>query len=237
MHHISRFKIIIVLLGFFTWCKSYGQIKNGGVHYRDFQGKPYYFGLSFGFNNSDYQIFHSNDFIRNDSLRSAQSIKGPGFVVGIVTNLKLGDYFDLRMIPAFSFTERTIDYKGIEESADELNRVEATFMEIPFLLRYKSMPYKDFRLFVLGGMKYSYDISSKSRTKRFTNLIKLSPHDFSAEVGAGIQFFLPYFIFSPEIKFSQGLGNTLIYKGDAVKARIIDKILSRSFTIAFNFEG
>lgn len=236
MHHLSRFKIV----SFFCLAmsiQSKAQLNNGGVHYRDFQGKPYYFGLSFGFNNSDYQIFHSRDFILNDSLRIAQSIKGPGFVVGIVTNLKLGDYFDLRMIPAFSFTERTIDYRGVNENADELNRVEATFMEVPFLLRYKSMPYKDFRLFVLGGMKYSYDISSKSRTKRFTNLIRLSPHDFSAEVGAGIQFFLPYFIFSPEIKFSQGLGNTLIYKGDTVKARIIDKILSRSFTIAFNFEG
>ncbi len=209
-----------------------------GINYRDFQNKPYYFGLSFGYNQSNFQVIHSKDFILNDSLRIAQSITGPGFVVGIITNIKLGHYFDLRVIPAFSFSERNIEYTETELTGGiTTNRIESTLIEIPFMLRYKSEPFRDVRLFVLGGMKYAFDISSKSRTKRFNDLIKVSPHDFAVELGAGIQFFLPYFIFSPEIKVSQGIGNVLIYKSNFAKSSVLDKILSRTFTITFHFEG
>ena len=93
------------------------------------------------------------------------------------------------------------------------------------------------KVFIVGGIKYDYDISNKSRTKKFSSLIKLSPHDFQAEIGAGMQFFFPYFIFSPEIKFSQGLNNILIYNGANSESSILEKILSRAFIISFNFEG
>ena len=93
------------------------------------------------------------------------------------------------------------------------------------------------KVFLVGGIKYSYDISNKSRTKKFASLIKLTPHDFSAEIGAGMQFFFPYFIFSPEIKFSQGVGNILIYNGNNSESSVLEKILSRALTISFNFEG
>jgi hypothetical protein len=68
-------------------------------------------------------------------------------------------------------------------------------------------------------------------------LVKVSPTDFALEIGGGIQFFFPYFIFSPEIKFSHGLGNTLIYNENLEESQIIDKILSRTFTISLHFEG
>ena len=57
------------------------------------------------------------------------------------------------------------------------------------------------------------------------------------EIGAGIQFFLPYFIFSPEIKFSHGLNNILIFDDALPESTVIEKVLSRGFTISLHFEG
>jgi hypothetical protein len=108
---------------------------------------------------------------------------------------------------------------------------------MPFQMRYKSAPFHDKRLFVITGLKYSFDVASDSRTKQAESLVKIAPSDFSFEYGAGIQIFFPFFIFSPELKISQGFGNTLIYNKALPESTVLDKILSRTFTISLHFEG
>jgi hypothetical protein len=110
-------------------------------------------------------------------------------------------------------------------------------VEMPFQARYKSAPFHDTRLFVIGGVKYSFDVASDSRSRQAETLVKIAPNDFAFELGAGIQMFLPYFIFSPEIKFSQGFNNILIFDKNLQESSIIDKVLSRTFTLSFHFEG
>ncbi|MCB9318923.1 MAG: PorT family protein [Lewinellaceae bacterium] len=212
-------------------------LSNYGNNYRDFANKAYYFGLSFGINNSNYQIDRGRRFIGNEVIKTVESIGGPGFTVGVITNMKVGDYFDLRVIPSFAFIERNIRYSGSALLTNDTTSIESSFFEIPFQIRYKSKPYKDVKLYLVGGLKYGYDISSKSRTKRLTDEIRLSPHDFSVEAGAGFQIFLPYVIFSPEVKFTQGIGNVMIYRNELPKSNVLEKIFSRMFTISFHFEG
>ncbi|MGB2847846.1 MAG: outer membrane beta-barrel protein [Saprospiraceae bacterium] len=235
MYCLPRRKIILVsvLAWMAFFCQA--QDKYSGNNYRQFLGKNYYFGLSLSLNNSTYKLYRSNYFIRQDSLLVTESLKNPGFSVGIITNAKFGDHFDFRFIPTFSFANRNIRYNDRVSEIDR--RIESTFLELPLHIRFTSLPYKDMKVFLVGGIKYSYDISNKSRTKKFASLIKLTPHDFSAEIGAGMQFFFPYFIFSPEIKFSQGVGNILIYNGNNSESSVLEKILSRALTISFNFEG
>lgn len=218
--------------------QSEAQTKKGNYNFLDFQQKPYYFGITLATNSSSFKIFNSKDFIQNDSIRRIESIKGPGFNLGIVTNLKIGDYFDIRFLPTLSFSERNINYSVPRDTRPPFTRkIESVFVELPFHVRYKSEPYNDFRLFVIGGVKYSFDVASDSRSRQSDELVKVSPTDFALEVGAGIQFFFPYFIFSPELKFSQGFNNILIFDENLNEATVIEKILSRTFTISLHFEG
>ena len=230
----------LVLTGLFL-CLTFAarsQSHAGNYNFLDFQQKPYYFGITLAYNSSNYKILQSKNFILNDSISRVESVTGPGFNLGIVTNLKIGDYFDIRFLPTLSFAERNINYSPTVDSKPAFDRtIESVFVEMPFHLRYKSEPFHDVRLFVIGGVKYSFDVASESRARQSEELVKVSPTDFALEVGAGAQFFFPYFIFSPEIKFSHGLGNTLIFDKDLEESSIIEKILSRSFTIRFHFEG
>jgi hypothetical protein len=215
---------------------QFGQGKN--YNYLDFQAKNYYFGITLGYNQSNFRIYHSKNFIRNDSFARAESVTGPGFNLGIVTNLKIGQFFDVRFLPTLSFAERNIEYTLPGEDGRVLRRpVESVLVEMPFHLRYKSAPYHDFRLFVIAGVKYSFDVASDSRTRQAAGLVKIAPTDFQVEYGAGIQFFFPYFIFSPEFKISQGLNNVLIYNDRLEQSTILEKVLSRTFTISMHFEG
>jgi hypothetical protein len=235
MYSLPLRKIIPGLLALMCCLTLAGQDKYSGNNYRQFAGKNYYFGLSLSFNQSTYKLYRSNYFINQDSLLVTESLKNPGFSVGIISNVRFGDHFDFRFIPTFSFANRNIRYS---DGVAEIDRkIESAFLELPLHIRFTSLPYKDMRVFVVGGIKYAYDISNKSRTKKFTSLIKLAPNDFTAEIGAGMQFYFPYFIFSPEIKFSQGIGNILIYNGTNSESSVLEKILSRALTISFNFEG
>ncbi len=210
----------------------------GNYNFRDFQAKPYYFGITLGINSSNYTPFRSEEFIFSDSIRSVRSLRGPGFNLGIVTNLKLGNYFDFRFLPTLSFGERNLQYEKFGRNVDDSQRrVESVFVEMPFHFRYKSAPYRDKRLFVIAGVKYSFDVASDSRSRQAESFVTISPHDFAVEYGAGIQFFNPYFIFSPEFKISHGIGNTLIFNPDLEESTVLEKVLSRTFTISFHFEG
>ena len=232
------FGIQVILLATLLPNTIVAQNARGNYNFLDFQQKPYYFGITLGFNKADFRVFHSKTFILNDSIQTAQSVTGPGFNLGIVTNLKIGDYFDFRFLPTLSFAERNIEYTAASDGRLLPRRkLESVFVELPFHVRYKSAPYKDMRLFVITGVKYGFDVASDSNTRQADSIVKIAPTDFSAEVGAGIQFFFPYFIFSPEFKMSYGLGNVLIFDQALEESRVIEKILSRTFTLSLHFEG
>lgn len=238
MFNLYRSKIVLAGL-FFLFSQSIeAQNVTDSYNFRDFQQKPYYFGITLAYNQSSFRPFRSKDFLVSDSIRTVQSAKGPGFNLGIVTNLKIGDYFDFRFLPTLSFAERTLEYnKESRVTPFSQRKVESVFVELPFHARYKSAVYKDIRLFVIAGVKYSFDVASDSRSRQADSLVKISPTDFAVEYGAGIQFFFPYFIFSPEFKISQGIGNTLIYDANLEESTVLEKVLSRTFTLSFHFEG
>jgi hypothetical protein len=216
---------------------SSAQTSKGNYNFLGFEQKPYFFGITLGYNTSDYRVYYSKNFILNDSFLTANSVTGPGFNLGIVSNLKIGDYFDFRFLPTLSFAERNLQYKSVSGGEIFQRKVESVFVEFPFHVRYKSAPYNDKRLFVIAGVKYAFDVASDSKSRQADELVKISPTDFSIEYGAGVQFFLPYFIFSPEFKITQGLGNVLLYDDALEQSNVLEKILSRTFTISFHFEG
>ena len=213
------------------------QTAKGNYNFLDFNQKPYYFGITLAYNSSNFKVFQSKDFPLNDSISVVQSVTGPGFNLGIVTNLKIGEHFDIRFLPTLSFAERNLNYNLTVGDRPASRRVESVFVEMPFHARYKSVPYRDMRLFVITGVKYAFDVASDSRSRNADQLVKIAPNDFAFEIGAGIQFFLPYFIFSPEIKFSHGLNNILIFDKNLDESSVIEKVLSRGFTLSLHFEG
>ncbi len=225
----------LVTVNFFS---ADAQSARGNYNFLDFNQKPYYFGITLAYNSSNFKVYQSKDFILNDSINVVESVTGPGFNLGIVTNLKIGENFDVRFLPTLSFGERNINYAPTRiDRRPFARRVESVFVEMPIQARYKSAPFHDTRLFVIAGVKYSFDVASDSRSRQAETLVKIAPNDFAFEIGAGAQMFLPYFIFSPEIKFSHGFNNILIFDKNLDESSIIDKVLSRTFTLSFHFEG
>jgi hypothetical protein len=208
------------------------------INYLYHKAKPYYFGISLGYDNSNLFLKKSNYFIDESKYLVVEPSSGVGFHVQMIVNLKLGETYDLRILPGFSFADKKIDYfDDLSGNLKTDKRFESVFIDIPIIARYKSMPYNDMRAFVLAGIKYTYDVNSNSNDRNNQDLLKISPHDFMFEVGGGVQFFFPYFIFSPEIKLSTGIGNVLQYDKELKESKVLEKILSKALSISFHFEG
>lgn len=207
-------------------------------NYNGFKSKRFYFGLSLAYRNTNYQLQKSKDFILNDSIALAESVSGNGFSVNAIVNMKIGQFFDFRILPTIAFATRNFNFTSVSENI-QVDPIESVFIEMPLLIRYKSKAYKDKKAFVTTGINYSYDVQSNARLRQdqFNDIMRISPHDFSLEFGVGMQFFFPYFIFSPEIKYSHGLENVLIYDDAIVRNRVLEKVYSRTFSISLHFEG
>ncbi len=240
LHRLQKIIFGSAFVLFFLSQTSFAQLGKGNYNFLDYNGRNVYFGITIGYNQSDYKVVKSKNFLPayNDSIAGLAGVQGPGFNLAVVTNLRIGDYFDLRFLPGFSFSERDVSYTPVKANSTLPNqKIEPVFVELPFHIRYKSAPYHDKRLFVTGGIKYDFDITSKSRQRTILNGLKIAPTDFQFELGAGVQMFFPYFIFSPEIKFSTGLGNILIYQNGLQESSVIEKLISRTVTISLHFEG
>lgn len=241
MHHLFRYKVAFFLVLSFLFISNDTIAQFGGgrdnYNFRDFQKKAYYFGMTLGLNNSGYRLNQSTHFINNDSINITEAAAGGGFILNGIINLKLGDFFDFRALPGFAFSNRGFEFSNNDSSELKKRSVESVFFEVPFLIRFKSAPYKDKRAFMVAGMKYSYDVQSNSKTRDAKTLIKISPHDFQLEIGVGMQFFYPYFIFSPEIKYSRGVGNILIYDDQLNESKVLENVVSQVITLSFHFEG
>ena len=246
-HKTSNFKIncfqigkysIPLLIILYSGIPLFSQTHSNNYNFRNFESKAYYFGLTFGYNESNFQLNHSKSFISNDSFNIVEGYSGSGLNVSLVTNMKLGELFDFRLLPGFSFVERKLNYKFNNQS-EQIRNIESVLVQVPFQLRFKSRPFNNVTAFVLIGTKYTYDLASNSRiqNEQAKRIVRISPHDYSIEIGTGFQIYTPYFILSPELKYSQGIGNILIYNNNLFSSKVIEKIISKAFTISINLEG
>lgn len=235
--HLHGYKVALVVL-FCVLTPLALSAQKGSFNYDNkFSKKNYYFGITLGFNMSNYRIEKHTELIRNDSVMTVNSIFGPGFNLGIVANINLGKNFDCRfLLPTLSFADRRLVYQMTNSTVEE-KKIEAVLLEFPIHFRYKSKPYKDFRVFVVAGAKYSVDLASNSRSRKADDLVKFNQHDVAVEFGFGFQIFFPYFILSPEIKFSYGVMDTHARDENLSFSKVIDQMFSRGFAISLHFEG
>ena len=207
-----------------------------------FDHKRIHFGFTLAINNADFVVTHQPDFWRYDSLLSVQSEDQLGFNLGIVTDLHLHPYFNLRFIPSLAFAQRNLEYsfdRGDSATYLIVKPVESTFLEFPLYLKYRSKRVNNFAAYIIGGPKFSFDLASQKdvvNTPGTEIVVKLNDKDYSLDIGFGLDLFLEYFKFSPEIKMSFGLPNTLI-KDNTIFSDPIQRLNSRIFLFSLHFEG
>lgn len=202
--------------------------------------KPYHFGFLLGFNQVNFRLKLKDDFRNLDSIRSVESEPMSGFNVGIVTNLRLTEYLDLRFIPTLSFGDRYLNYVIGDSNKifTDKKKVSSTFIDFPFSIKYKGDRIGNFRPYILGGLKYSFDLASQMNKKDVNEdqiLVKIKRDDLLYEMGGGFDYYFPQFKFSLELKMGYGLMD-MLKRDNTIYTKSIDKLRSKVFWISFLFE-
>jgi hypothetical protein len=243
--------IILIFISLFIFCNSaFAQkqryIAPNLLHY---DHKPYHFGFSLGLNKMNFTLRAIEDFstldhsLQNrevfDTLYSVLPRHEYGFNIGIVSNLKLGRHWDLRLIPTLTFGDRNIEYRGIRnnEPLKRTQKIESTFIDIPLHLKYKSARMGNTRVYVIGGFKYSFDLASGEEKEDYEEeiLASIKKNDYYYELGAGLDHYFYYFKFSFEVKASFGLRD-MINRDNTIFSNSIDQLKSQIIMISFLFE-
>jgi hypothetical protein len=205
-----------------------------------YDDKLLHFGFSLGYNLMDFNITPSQTYLETDSLYPEVSLLNPGINIQIITNLRAGRYFDIRFLPGVSFGQRNIRFYKNKVTYDEKQRLESSFLEFPFLLKYKGDRLNNVRPYIIGGLNYRYDLAGK---KEFDDekpvYLRLKRSDIYYEFGAGLDFYLTYFKLSIELKMSNGLRDVLAREsapGHPQYYNAIDKMKSQIWVLAFHFE-
>lgn len=238
-----------------------------------YDNQLFHFGFILAFNQMSFDI----DFIENYQMQSYSGAMSnnawdgnwnegytyrvvgvscepsPGFTVGIVGNLRLGRYFDLRLIPSLSFGRRELEYYMYSPDLVDSPKTDngfyvidggnatwdAVVIELPLHIKYKSKRCSNFGAYVIGGGNLKFDASGKKNTNKTDAdqiiKVKTKPVDFAAEIGAGLDFYNNYFKFGVEVKMGFGLVN-LLKKENQILDSSFDKLSNNTFQISFTFE-
>ena len=205
--HIYALSAIIFLLAFTNAHAQFKKVEN----LPKYDKQRVHFGFLLGVNVSDFTVKRVGNFNLNDSLYTLEPNAQTGFNLGIITNLRIGDNFDLRFVPALAFSQRNIDYtfyvQGVAQKVTT-KKIESTLLEFPLLVKFKSNRVNNYRIYVVGGGMFTLDMVSQAKVNDPTlKLVKLNRQDYGYVIGVGFDFYMEMFKFSPELTMYHGIKN------------------------------
>jgi len=207
----------------------------------DHDNKPYYFGITLGTALAKFQTEPHPRFLQDDSVYVAEPLNSGGFSLGLSATARLTNRFQARFNPQLIFMERDIYYKlkypNFDNETDVTKKIESVLVTFPFQIKFQSDRIDNFRVYTLAGIKGDIDLASNAREKKAEDLVKIKKYDYGFEFGLGFNFFFESFIFSPEIKISNGLSNIHSRDPNLIYSSVFDRIRSRMIVFCIHIEG
>lgn len=254
----TNFLLALLAAGFAVFCFADSLLAQekprrwaGGI-----EDELYNFGFSFHYVHADYKITlkpnWQENFIDPDGIHqlgSPISIYSPfthGVGLGLLANLKLEDNTSLRFTPNIVFSNKTVIYEfdpsqvyAHEETISQ--NVRASYVDLPVFFKYRSDRKTNFRAYALAGGRYSINVVSSKRyddgaETAFNKYLKTKPGYFSYEAGIGFEFYFDFFKMSPELRWSQSVGNLLDNREPNMFNHPIERLMLRNFQISLFFE-
>ena len=200
--------------------------------------KLFHLGFHVGLHAQDMILTHSGANTNGEVWFAEIPSYSPGFSVGVIGDMYLNPYFNLRFTPTINFGDKKFVFKE-QESGDEFRTsVRSSYLTFPLSVKYSAMRLNNFRPYLVGGIYTAFDLGRKRG-----NPMLLKGTDFGLEFGLGCNLYLPFFRLCPELKFSFGLLDLLeknrsdLQGQETIKySDALSKATSRMVTLTFNFE-
>lgn len=204
------------------------------INLENFDKQRVHWGYFLGFNNYDFKF----DYIAPPETDIIAE-RTTGFNVGLVGNLRIFEFLDLRFEPGLYYTQRNMSFPGIDDPIDRLREVKSTYIHFPLLLKFSAKRTGNIRPYLVGGVSRAVNLGSNelSREDNEAGTFRMKRWTNNYELGFGIDIYFEYFKFSPSIRGVFGLEDELIRDNDpnSLYTGNVDAMKTRGVFINFTF--
>ena len=194
-------------------------------------------GVSCGYS-QDLLLTHTGVMTNGETWFAEIPSYSPGFSVGVIGDMYMNPYFNLRFTPSIHFGDKKFKFREQATGEEFITNVRSSYLNFPLDVKYTALRLNNYRPYLIGGIYGSVDIGRKKG-----NPILLKSTDFGFEFGLGCDIYLPYFKLCPELKFCFGLVNLLekdrpdlVDQANIKYTDALSKATSRMVILTFNFE-
>ncbi|MCL6294168.1 porin family protein [Jejuia spongiicola] len=174
-------------------------------------------GYFLGINNYDF------NFDYNEDLRDIYVKRSPGFSVGLIGNLRINKFIDLRLEPGLLITTRELYYsqtyfEGFPDlnNSDLKREVKSTYIHIPLLVKLSTKRINNFKPFIVGGVSTALNLSSNETNPNDNSngQFRTKKNMLFYELGFGVDLYLYNFKFTPSIRGLFAINDELVRDTD-----------------------
>ena len=176
--------------------------------------RPMHFGISIGLNMQDIELQN----IGPQTLETGETRTvvcdadswNPGFSVGVLTDLRLNDHFNVRISPMLHFGSKHLVFRDFDDLNDAGHPRETTqdmkntYISIPIDLKFSAQRFNNYRPYMIAGVSPMVNLTGKDQ-----DFMQLKRFDTMLEIGLGCDYYLPFFKLIPELKFCYGITDAL----------------------------
>jgi len=244
----------LIYLGFCLFClgaSAQERTSNKKIlNYQQHDEKAIHFGFCVGLNVMGFSVTHSSfEDQKNkimistpalvDSVPLLSSVRKltPGFHIQAVSAARLTDNLELRFLPGVAFGQRDLSFYNDNGLYGKTQRLESSYIELPWLLKYKSNRVNNYRAFLVGGLNPRFDLAKTYREEDGIYM-DLKLNDLCYELGGGYDFYFPYFKLTIELRGSWGMFNVLNPRSTPHPEyqHAVEKLRSSVYMISFYIE-
>ncbi|GAA0758197.1 type IX secretion/gliding motility protein PorT/SprT [Psychroflexus lacisalsi] len=205
-------RLIFLFVFLFSFNFSNAQLfnKEKVLNKENIDKKRWSWGYFLGFNAYDFQIKYK------EQGEDIEVDKNPSFNVGLIGNLRINDYLDLRLEPGVVFANRSLTFPDDDPlnplQNGQIRDVNSSYIHIPLLLKFSAKRINNFKPFIIGGASVSTNLSSNEDNPQDNEAgqFRMKTNNYYYEIGFGIDFYFEYFKFTPSIRGVFGMGNELV---------------------------
>lgn len=192
------------------------------------------YGYYLGLNQYDFKFDYKNN--TGDILVQ----KSYGFNVGLIGEMRVNEFLDVRIEPGLAYSARTLGFPGFDNEQDAIREVKSTYINFPLLLKVNTRRIGNWKPFLLGGASASLNLGSNetSLDDNSAGTFRMKKWVYNYELGFGIDFYLEYFKFTPSIRGIFAITDELVRDNDPNSAWTgnIAAMKTRGLFINFTFE-
>jgi hypothetical protein len=206
---MKKLILLLLLIGTFqAEAQMFG--KDPMINLENWDKQRVYWGYYLGMNYYDFKFEYEQP--GKDILVD----NGIGFNVGLIGNLRLTEYFDLRFEPGLLFNQRNLTFSELSNENDRLREVKSTYLHFPLLLKFSSKRTGNIRPFIIGGLSTALNLSSNvdNQQDNSNNVFRMAKWTNFYEVGLGVDLYLEYFKFTPSLRGVFSFNDELIRDND-----------------------